>query len=98
MITSKLPVRLQKPLSTDKIEIKTCNFGALVPDTNSSVIFRSENCVGCRECVYKYPQFFSVDEEIEVRIRKIDQINTQNLTHEFRLFQSPDEITSFVLI
>jgi dihydromethanopterin reductase (acceptor) len=95
-IISRLPVRQKKPLPRCIIKISDCPFGALELASSTIMKFSPEKCVGCQNCVKKYPDFFTVNEEIEIQIRKVDQANSQKLAHEFRLFQSPDEIAAFV--
>ena len=97
-IMSKLPVRQKKSLPKSIINIEVCTFGALKIVSSTHVEYSPEICVGCQNCVKKYPDYFTVNEEIEVQIRKVDQANSQKLSSEFRLFQSPDEIFSFVSI
>ena len=95
-IISYLPVRQKKPLPMNIINIKVCTFGALKITSSTYVEYSPEICVGCQSCVKKYPDYFTVNEKIKVQIRKIDQANSQKLASEFRLFQTPDEIFSFV--
>ncbi|MHA1993082.1 MAG: flavoprotein [Candidatus Hodarchaeales archaeon] len=95
-ITSKLPVRKTKPVDSKDLDPKVCSYGALDLESYSNAEYLSEFCVGCRKCVEKYPEIFSVDEEIEIHIRSIDQVNTQKLRDEFRVFHSPEEISSFI--
>jgi len=95
-ILSKLPVRQKKPLLKSIININVCTFGALKIVSSTFVKYSLEVCVGCQNCVKKYPEFFAVNEEIEIQVRKVDQANSQKLADEFQLFQSPDEIISFV--
>ena len=97
-IMSSLPIRQKKPLPRSIINVKDCTFGALKIASSTLVEYLPELCVGCQICVKKYPEYFTVNEKIEVQIRKVDQANSQKLASEFRLFQSPDEIFSFVLI
>ncbi len=96
VIMSKLPVRQKKPLERSIINIEDCAFGALEITSSTNVKYLPEKCVGCQNCVKKYPDFFTVNEEIKVKIRNVDQANSQKLAGEFWLFQSPDEIMSFV--
>ncbi|MHA1206001.1 MAG: flavoprotein [Candidatus Hodarchaeales archaeon] len=97
-IITCLPVRQKKPLPRSVINVKDCTFGALKIASSALVKYSPEICVGCQICVKKYPGYFTVNEKIEVRIRKVDQANSLKLADEFRLFQSPDEIFSFVSI
>lgn len=96
VIISKLPVRQKKPLHRNMIDYKACSFYALHAIDSTSVEYRPEYCVGCQKCVQLYPEYFSVGEIVEIHIRKTDQMNTQKLSNEFRVFQSPDEISTFV--
>ena len=95
-ITSSLPVRQKKPLKSQDFDTKVCAFGALDSKKFSNVEFLPEFCVGCRKCVEKYPGNFAVDEEIEIHVRSIDQLNTQKLSDEFRVFHAPEEISIFI--
>jgi hypothetical protein len=96
IMVSKLPVRQKKPLSQNLIAPQTCSFSALTVGKSSHVEFRPEYCVGCQKCVQVYPEHFSLGEEIKVHIRKIDSLNTQKLSEEFRTFNSPREILPFI--
>jgi dihydromethanopterin reductase (acceptor) len=95
-IMTRLPVRQKKPLPKENISIDDCIFDALEISSTTHLKFSSEKCVGCQHCVQKYPEYFSVNEELEVQIRKVDQVNSQKLESEFHLFRTPDDITSFV--
>jgi len=95
-IVSYLPVRQKKLLPKSIINVKVCTFSALKITSSPYIEYSPEICVGCRSCVKKYPEYFTVNEEIEVQIRKVDQANSQKLASEFKLFQSPDEIFTFV--
>jgi len=97
-IMSRLPVRQKKSLPKSIINVRICTFGALKITSSTYVEYSPEICVGCQKCVKKYPDFFTVDEEIQVQIRKVDQANSQKLADEFQIFQSPDEIFAFVSI
>jgi dihydromethanopterin reductase (acceptor) len=95
-IMTRLPVRQRKPLPKEIISIDDCIFGALEISSKTHLKFSSERCVGCQHCVQKYPEYFSVNEELEIQIRKVDQVNSQKLENEFLLFQTPVDIASFV--
>ncbi len=95
-VTTSLPVRQKLPIDSRTIDTKICQFGALVLTQNSCVEYLSELCVGCRKCVEKYPKYFSVNDKMEIRMRPIDQENTQNLRDEFRIFHSIEEISIFI--
>jgi dihydromethanopterin reductase (acceptor) len=95
-ITSTLPVRQRKPLNSVDMDLKVCPYDALDSRNLPKVEYRSEYCVGCRICVEKYPEYFTVDEKIEIYVRSIDQQNTQKLSDEFRVFHSVDEISVFI--
>ncbi len=95
-ILTTLPVRQKKPLRKESISIDVCAFGALEISSPSHLKFSSEKCVGCQHCVQKYPDYFSVNEELEVQIRKVDQLNSQKLESEFQIFHTPNDIVSFV--
>ncbi|MFX0171491.1 MAG: hypothetical protein ACFE9L_06195 [Candidatus Hodarchaeota archaeon] len=44
----------------------------------------------------KYPQFFTIREAIEIRIREIDHHNIEILRKEFDILQKPSEIIGFL--
>ena len=94
-IVSSLPVRQKVQLNSDKLNPKICSFNALNSE-RAYVEYLPEYCVGCRKCVEKYPDNFTVDEKIEIHIRAIDQQNSQKLSDEFRVFHSVDEISVFI--
>ena len=96
IIESKLPVRQIKLLSKDEYSPNTCKYGAIVEDHSPYISYRPEYCTGCRECVKKYPDSFSVDEKMKIRIRSIDRLNTERISKEFRIFQNPEEIIEFI--
>jgi flavoprotein len=95
-IITKLPIRHIKKLKSEEYDSDVCLYGALDSTTYSNVYYRAEYCVGCRKCVEKYPKHFTVDEELDILIRPIDQQNTQKLSDEFRVFYSVEEISFFL--
>jgi len=88
--------RIEYPMKRKDFDPKVCSYKALVSKELSFIEYLPENCVGCRKCVEKYPENFTVDEELKVHIRPIDQLNTQKLSDEFRVFHSPEEISIFI--
>lgn len=96
VIESKLPVRQIKLLPKTNFNSNTCKYGALVEDHPSYIFFKPEYCTGCRNCVKKYPNNFSVDEKLQIKIRDVDRSHTEKLSKEFRIFQTPDEIFEFI--
>ncbi|MHA1940305.1 MAG: flavoprotein [Candidatus Hodarchaeales archaeon] len=97
VIESKLPVRQVKPLPKTEYDSNTCKYNALGEHNSLYIEFKPEYCVGCRNCVNLYPANFSVNEKINIKIRTIDHRNSMKLSKEFQVFQSPDEISKFIL-
>ncbi|MHA2224986.1 MAG: flavoprotein [Candidatus Hodarchaeales archaeon] len=95
-IKSWLPVRLINPTKIAEISAEICNFHAIQERTNNEIHFLPQLCVGCQQCVKKFPQVFSYGDEIEVKIRKIDSQNVQKLSPEVSILQKPGEISAFI--
>jgi flavoprotein len=95
-IQSKLPVRQKLYITTAQVDPGVCNFQALKKSHSEEIKFRPQFCVGCEKCVKKYPQFFSVGESIEIRIREVDYHNIEILRNEFNVLQKPSEILGFI--
>ena len=96
IIETKLPVRQIKLLSKDTYSPNTCEYGALVEDHSSYISYKPEYCTGCRECVKKHPDSFSVNDKMKIRIRSVDRLNTERISKEFRIFRTPEEIIEFI--
>jgi flavoprotein len=69
-----------------------------MPVNSKRIEFRAEYCVGCQKCVQMYPEYFSVNEIVEIFIRTTDKVITRKLSEEFTVFLSPSEITDFIKI
>ncbi|MFX1282515.1 MAG: flavoprotein [Promethearchaeota archaeon] len=95
-IKTKLPVRIIKSVSSNHINVSVCKFNAIKELDNKRIQFHPQFCVGCQECVKKYPDVFSYGDEIEVMIRDIDSRNIQNLSSELTVLQKPREIYPFI--
>ncbi|MFX0207713.1 MAG: flavoprotein, partial [Candidatus Hodarchaeota archaeon] len=58
-IKTKLPIRQVKPVSSNQINVSVCKFNAIKEQHNHKIQFQPQFCVGCKECVKKYPDVFS---------------------------------------